>query len=358
MKKRFWLLLLCVISITAQAQYRAEKVMEGLLVPWSASFLNESQAFVTERNGKILLVDLNKGTKTELLQIEDVAAQGQGGLLDIALSPYDPQTFYFTYSKRTNTGADTTLAVAKFNGDKVTQWNDLLVTTSNSDTSRHFGSRISFIDKHLFFTVGDRGKRPNGQDLSTHAGSILRLNLDGTVPQDNPFVGVKNARPEIWSYGHRNPQGLFFDPQTQHLWEIEHGPRGGDEINLIKKGANYGWAKTSYGKEYWGPLDVGESKEAEGIESPAKVYIPSIAPSGLLLYRGDRYPKLNGKLLTGALKLTHINVITMDENQSAIKEERLLEDLQERIRDIKLSPDGWIYFTTDSGNIYRLMPDS
>ncbi|WP_165311150.1 PQQ-dependent sugar dehydrogenase [Vibrio ziniensis] len=357
MKKNILLLMLCVVSISALAQYRVEKVMEGLRVPWSISFINETKVLVTERNGKILIVDLENNTKQDLLKISDVAAQGQGGLLDIALSPYDRQTFYFTYSKKTSSGADTTLAIATFNENKVTQWNDLLVTVSNSDTSRHFGSRIVFIDKHVFFTVGDRGIRPNGQDLSTHAGSVLRLNIDGTVPHDNPFVKVKNARPEIWSFGHRNPQGLYFDQQTQDLWEIEHGPRGGDEINLIKKGANYGWAKTSYGKEYWGPLDVGESKEAEGVESPSKVYIPSIAPSGLLLYRGNRYPDFNGKLLTGALKLTHINVITMDENHSAVKEERILEDLQERIRDIKLSPDGWIYFTTDNGNIYRLQPN-
>ncbi len=356
MKSQLVTLFLSALSFPALSNYQAEKVMGGLLVPWSMSFVSSSKALVTERNGAIVLADMDNGTKSTLLELPNVAARGQGGLLDIALSPYDSSTFYFTYSKNTETGADTTLAIATFQNNKVIQWKDLLVTQSNSDTTRHFGSRIVFADNYLFFTVGDRGVRPNGQDRSTHAGSILRVNLDGSIPEDNPFLSSKNIQPEIWSYGHRNPQGLFFDNSSNNLWEIEHGPRGGDEINLIKKGENYGWAKTSYGKEYWGPLDVGESKEADNVESPVKIYIPSIAPSGLLLYRGNRYPELNGKLLTGALKLTHINVVTLNQTNEAIKEERLLENLKERIRDIKLSPDDWIYFTTDSGNIYRLLP--
>ncbi|WJG27687.1 PQQ-dependent sugar dehydrogenase [Vibrio furnissii] len=338
------------------AAWEAEKVMSGLLVPWGMSFVSNDQLLVTERNGDIVLVDLKTQTKTSLLQVASVAANGQGGLLDVALSPHDPTMFYFTYSKQHDSGVDTTLAMAHWDGKTVTAWRDVLITVSNSTTTRHFGSRIAFDATHLYFTIGDRGMRPNGQDRRTHAGSVLRLNLDGTTPDDNPFAGNPNAQAQIWSYGHRNPQGLYYDAPSQTLWEIEHGPRGGDEINLIRKGANYGWATTSYGKEYWGPVSVGDSEEADGIDSPRKVYIPSIAPSGLLLYRGQRYPQLNGKLLTGALKLTHINVITLDDNQSAIEETRLLESLNERIRDIRRSPDDWIYFSTDSGNIYRLKP--
>ncbi|WP_158140862.1 PQQ-dependent sugar dehydrogenase [Vibrio furnissii] len=338
------------------AAWEAEKVMSGLLVPWGMSFVSNDQLLVTERNGDIVLVDLKTQTKTTLLHVASVAANGQGGLLDVALSPHDPTVFYFTYSKQHDSGVDTTLAMASWDGKTVTAWRDVLITVSNSTTTRHFGSRIAFDATHLYFTIGDRGMRPNGQDRRTHAGSVLRLNLDGTTPDDNPFAGNPNAQAQIWSYGHRNPQGLYYDAPSQTLWEIEHGPRGGDEINLIRKGANYGWATTSYGKEYWGPVSVGDSEEADGIDSPRKVYIPSIAPSGLLLYRGQRYPQLNGKLLTGALKLTHINVITLDDNQSAIEETRLLESLNERIRDIRRSPDDWIYFSTDSGNIYRLKP--
>ncbi|WP_438947109.1 PQQ-dependent sugar dehydrogenase [Vibrio furnissii] len=338
------------------ATWEAEKVMSGLLVPWGMSFVSNDQLLVTERNGDIVLVDLKTQAKTSLLHVASVAANGQGGLLDVALSPHDPTMFYFTYSKQHDSGVDTTLAMANWDGKTVTAWRDVLITVSNSTTTRHFGSRIAFDATHLYFTIGDRGMRPNGQDRRTHAGSVLRLNLDGTTPDDNPFAGNPNAQAQIWSYGHRNPQGLYYDAPSQTLWEIEHGPRGGDEINLIRKGANYGWATTSYGKEYWGPVSVGDSEEADGIDSPRKVYIPSIAPSGLLLYRGERYPQLNGKLLTGALKLTHINVITLDDNQSAIEKTRLLESLNERIRDIRRSPDDWIYFSTDSGNIYRLKP--
>lgn len=347
------LMWLCCFNAAA---WEAEKVMSGLLVPWGMSFVSNDQLLVTERNGDIVLVDLKTQTKTSLLHVASVAANGQGGLLDVALSPHDPTVFYFTYSKQHDSGVDTTLAMASWDGKTVTAWRDVLITVSNSTTTRHFGSRIAFDATHLYFTIGDRGMRPNGQDRRTHAGSVLRLNLDGTTPDDNPFAGNPNAQAQIWSYGHRNPQGLYYDAPSQTLWEIEHGPRGGDEINLIRKGANYGWATTSYGKEYWGPVSVGDSEEADGIDSPRKVYIPSIAPSGLLLYRGQRYPQLNGKLLTGALKRTHINVITLDDNQSAIEETRLLESLNERIRDIRRSPDDWIYFSTDSGNIYRLKP--
>lgn len=351
-------LLCCVLTLCSlnAAAYQAEKVMSGLLVPWGMAFVSNQQALVTERNGGIVVVDLATQTKTPLLTVDTLAASGQGGLLDIALSPADPAIFYFTYSKKGQAGADTTLAMAHWDGKTVTDWRDLLVTVSHSDTTRHFGSRIAFDSNHLYFTVGDRGIRPNGQDLSTHAGSVLRLNLDGSTPDDNPFVDKDKAQGQIWSYGHRNPQGLYYDTSEQTLWAIEHGPRGGDEINLIKKGANYGWPATSYGKEYWGPIAVGDNEEADGIESPRKVYIPSIAPSGLLLYRGNRYPELDGKLLTGALKLTHINVVTLDASHQAVAESRLLESLDERIRDIRRSPDDWIYFTTDSGNIYRLLP--
>lgn len=348
-------ILMWLCSFNAAA-WETEKVMSGLLVPWGMSFVSNDQLLVTERNGDIVLVDLKTQTKTSLLHVASVAANGQGGLLDVALSPHDPTVFYFTYSKQHDSGIDTTLAMANWDGKTVTAWRDVLITVSNSTTTRHFGSRIAFDTTHLYFTIGDRGMRPNGQDRRTHAGSVLRLNLDGTTPDDNPFAGNPNAQAQIWSYGHRNPQGLYYDAPSQTLWEIEHGPRGGDEINLIRKGANYGWPTTSYGKEYWGPVSVGDSEEADGIDSPRKVYIPSIAPSGLLLYRGQRYPQLNGKLLTGALKLTHINVITLDDNQSAIEETRLLESLNERIRDIRRSPDDWIYFSTDSGNIYRLKP--
>ena len=213
--------------------------------------------------------------------------------MDVALLPNYKTTgwLYFTYVKEIEGEGATVLARAKLNKNKFYSWQELLVTSSRSDTSHHFGSRIAFDNNgHVFFGIGDRGERPNAQDISNHAGSILRLNLDGSIPHDNPFVNTKNALPEIWSYGHRNPQGLTYDIKTNRLWEIEHGPRGGDEINLIIKGANYGWPVISYGKEYWGPLAVGEGTHRKGMEQPVKVYIPSIAPGSLLMYSGNAFP--------------------------------------------------------------------
>jgi glucose/arabinose dehydrogenase len=184
----------------------------------------------------------------------------------------------------------------------------------------------------------------------------MRLRLDGSIPDDNPFLSRDNALPEIWSYGHRNPQGLLYDNNTGNLWSIEHGPRGGDEINLVVKGANYGWPVISYGKEYWGPVSIGEGTEKPGMEQPVKVYIPSIAPGSLLLYSATAFPQWQGNLFSGALKLRHLNRVSISVDNKAIAEERLLGDLNERIRALAQSPEGWIYFSTDSGKIIRMRP--
>jgi glucose/arabinose dehydrogenase len=234
----------------------------------------------------------------------------------------------------------------------------LLVTESATDTRKHFGSRIAFdANGHVFFGVGDRGKRPMAQDLSNHVGTIIRLNLDGSVPSDNPYFGNPGTRSEVWSFGHRNPQGLVFDVPTSRLWEIEHGPRGGDEINLITKARNYGWPVISHGKEYWGPVAVGEGTSKPGMEQPRKVYIPSIAPGSLVLYRGKAFPEWYGNLFAGALKLRHLNRIELSPSGQVVNEERILEDLNERIRALAISPEDWIYFSTDSGRILRILPE-
>lgn len=350
---RFTLIALSLMSANPALAWQAEKIASGFTLPWGISYLDEQTLLVTEREGIIKRLDLTSGTQTALAQI-DVIAKGQGGLLDIARSPFANDTFYFTYSKNQQGQGATTLAMAKYQNGKFSQWQELLVTESRSNTSRHFGSRITFDNNSLYFSIGDRGVRENGQDTQTHAGSILRLKPDGSVPSDNPFVNDANKRNEIWSYGHRNPQGIWYDSKTNKLWSIEHGPRGGDEINLIEKGANYGWPITSHGKEYWGPVAVGEAKEKPGIISPVKVYVPSIAPGSLVLYRGDKFPELQGKLIAGALKLMHLNVITINEQNQAIDETRILENLNERIRDVEITPSGDILFATDNGNIYRL----
>ena len=339
--------------------FQLNKVADGLGVPWGMAFIGPEQILLTERNGKIGILDTVSGVITRITGGPKVMHSGQGGLLDVAVPPGYSQRgwIYFSYSKAQQGKGVTTLARAKLKAKRLVTLQDMLITRSASTTGRHFGSRITFDGTgHLFFSVGDRGVRPNGQDLSTHAGSILRLTLDGSVPENNPFVQQKNALPEIWSYGHRNPQGMFYDKKHQRLWSIEHGPRGGDEINLILRGRNYGWPVISYGKEYWGPVQVGEGTEKEGMEKPIKFYVPSIAPGSLIVYSGKAFPAWKGNLFAGALKLTHLNRVEIDNDGKAVAEERLLEGLGERIRALVESPQGWLYFSTDSGKIFRLRP--
>lgn len=337
-----------------------EKIASGLGIPWGLAFISDDEILFTERRGALGILNIESGAVDRVSGLPDVLAEGQGGLMDVAVpADYKQQGWiYFTYSKNIQGQGATTLARSRLKNHRLHQWQDLLVTQSRSDTSRHYGSRIAFDDQgHVYFSVGDRGVRPNGQDLKTHAGAILRLKRNGDVPDDNPFADDKAVLPEIWSYGHRNPQGLVWDKKNQRLWAIEHGPRGGDEINLIEKGKNYGWPVISYGKEYWGPLAVGEGTHRKGMQQPVKTYIPSIAPGSLLYYSGDAFPQWNGALLAGALKLRHLNVVTLNEKAEAIQEDRLLEKRRQRIRALAQGPQGGIYFSTDSGDIVRIRPE-
>ena len=342
---------------------KVEKITEGLGVPWAIAVLPSNELLITEREGSIKLFNLQKLTTVTLKNTPNVLADGQGGMLDVVLAP-DFKTsgwIYFTYVKAVNGQGVTVLARARLKNQQFYEWQELLVTRSATSLDYHFGSRITFDEnKHVYFGIGDRGQRPNSQDLSNHAGSIIRLNFDGSLPPDNPFnnKSVKNSSvlPEIWSYGHRNPQGMAYDSEKKRLWSIEHGPRGGDEINRVLPANNYGWPLVSHGKEYWGPLSVGEGTHREDITPPVKVYIPSIAPSSLMIYTGDALPGWKGNLLAGALKLRHINRIVLDADGEFLKEERLLESLGERIRSLTQSPQGLIYFSTDSGLIYRISP--
>jgi len=346
------------------ASFQVEQLASGLNVPWGLAFLSSDRLLITQKNGSVSLLNISKQKITLIKNTPKVLSNGQGGMLDVAISPNYKQDkwIYFTYVKSLDGEGSTTLARTQLKNDSdegiaFTAWQDLLVTRSNTNTDYHFGSRVAFDTAgHVYFGVGDRGVRPSAQDLTNHAGSIIRIKLNGDVPADNPFVNSKNALAEIWSYGHRNPQGLAYDIKNQRLWEIEHGPRGGDELNLIVAGKNYGWPVISYGKEYWGPVAVGEATHKKGMQQPIKTYIPSIAPGSLLHYTGDAFPQWQGNLFAGALKLRHINRIVLDKNGRAIKEERLLENMHERIRALAQSPEGWIVFSTDSGNLYRIKP--
>ena len=335
-----------------------KEMASDLHIPWGMEFLNKNTLLVNQKNGKMILIDLKTGKKTNITHSVSVTEKGQGGSMDVVKHPNYPTTpwIYWTYVSKDKGQLFTNIARFQLKKNKMIQFEKLMSKTkSKSDTSRHFGSRIAFDHKgFLYFSIGDRGHRPNGQNLKTHAGSILRLHDDGRIPKDNPFVNSKEALPEIWSYGHRNPQGLSYDPVEKKLWVIEHGPRGGDEINLVEKGKNYGWATISYGKEYYAPIAVGESTHQKGMEQPVHHYIPSIAPCGMAVYQGRMFPKWQGSLLSGALKLTHLNRVEL-KNGQFVKEERLLKSFSQRIRHVKQAPDGSVFISTDSGQILKIL---
>lgn len=366
---------LCLIALAAKAErlstfssqdhsFELEKLIQVPGVPWGMAWLNSNTLIVTLRRGELVSVNLTKAKQGKqawqnISGLPAVWAQGQGGLLDVVKGP--DGYFYFTYSKPQNGSGVTTLAKAQIQQNEIGQvsmsaWQDVFISDSASSSNRHYGSRITFDESYIYFSIGDRGDRDNGQNTLNHAATIVRLNLDGSIPNSNPFVANDKVADAIYSYGHRNPQGLAYDTKHQHVWAIEHGPRGGDELNLLEAGANYGWPITSHGKEYWGPLKVGEAETKEGINSPLKVYEPSIAPGSLLYYSGEAFPAWQGDLFSGALKLQHLNRIIMDENGMPAGEERLLEDLNERVRALLSDSQGNLYFSADSGNLYKISP--
>ena len=331
----------------------------NLGIPWGMAILPDNTMLISQRQGILTKLDLNSGQKILITGLPQIKVRGQGGLFDIALSPNYASTawIYFSYCKGIQGKGATTLSRAKLSGSRLIELQDLLITQSATNTNVHYGGRISFDDNgHLFLSVGDRGVRSNAQNLKNHAGSILRINLDGTIPKDNPYVDNPNVLSEIWSHGHRNPQGLFFNLKTQQLWAIEHGPRGGDEINLIHAGHNYGWPIISYGLEYSIDRPVGIATRQEGMDQPVKTYVPSIAPSGLIQYSGKALPAWKNNLLTGSLKLRHLNRIILDDSNHGTEEIRLLRKVQGRIRNVIEDSKGWLYISTDDGRILRIRP--
>ena len=370
MRKRFFTVLLAFLALPAWAEkpvviksqaatFQLTTITSGLGIPWGLAFISDTDIIITERDGNIRLVNVETGKLRTLKGAPAVLADGQGGMLDVAVPPdfKAGDWIYFTFVRDRGGEGVTVLARAKLHKDQLVNWQDLLETRSATDTTYHFGSRITFDETgHVYFGVGDRGVRPTAQELTNHNGTVMRLTRDGKVPKDNPFLNKQNVLSEIWSYGHRNPQGIAYDFKNKRLWLIEHGPRGGDEINLVLPGRNYGWPVISYGKEYWGPLQVGEGTAREGMEQPVKQYTPSIAPGSLILYSGQAFAGWQGNLFAGALKLRHLNRVVINDQGQAIAEERLLQDLDERIRALAQSPQGWIYFTTDSGKLYSIKP--
>ena len=342
----FFLWPVCTLADT----FQLVKIASGLGVPWGMTFISDDKMLFTERQGNLGILNVNSGLLEYIEGLPEIHVAGQGGLMDVATSPeYDSEGWlYFTYVKPMNNYGETTLARARLIDLHLTDWQDLLVTRSIEGDNKHFGSRIAFDGEFVYFSVGERGYRPNAQDLSTHAGSIIRLNLDGSTPEDNPFVNNNQALDEIWSYGHRNPQGLAVHPETGNVWLNEHGPQGGDELNLVQPGLNYGWPVIGYGVNYGSGTAIHAGTRGEGIESPAHFWVPSIATSGMMIYTGDRFPAWTGSFFVGGTAGQQLARLTpsIDQPQRIEQEETLTYGIG-RVRDVRQGPDGYIYLAID-----------
>jgi len=341
-----------------------DKIYEGSEVVWGMDFISDSKIIFTEKSGKVLTLDLLTGESAVLGTVPNVSNSGQGGLLDIKVHPDFKKNrwVYVSMAHIGKEGNSTGLARAELKGAQFGSWQQLFVGKPASRSGIHFGSRILFHpDGQLFLTSGERGSMQLAQDLTSTQGKVLRLNADGSIPKDNPFVGQSKIEAAIWSYGHRNPQGMALNPVTKEIYVSEHGPRGGDEINLIKKGANYGWPVISYGNDYGSNQPIGEGTHKKGMEQPLKYFVPSIAPSGLVIYSGRLITEWKEAFISGALALQHLNIvhagIKLAGKELPSCERRLFEDMDERVRSVVEGPEGFIYFSTDSGVIYRLRPE-
>jgi len=354
---------LLVAPASAQSGVGLETVAEGLSHPWSVAFLPDGGYLVTERDG-ILKHVASSGVQDVVEGTPEVFAQGQGGLLDVVLSPdfEADNTIFLTFSQGSPEGAGTSLFKAELSdlgesGFALSNGETIFRGSNRAYGGRHFGSRLAFSpDGTLFMTLGDRGDGPRAQDPSDHTGSVLRLTADGDPAPGNPYLDQDQVKPEIWSIGHRNPQSASVNPATGALWIVEHGARGGDEINIPQAGKNYGWPVISYGRHYSGGK-IGEGTEKEGMEQPIHYWDPSIAPSGMAFVTSERYPDWQGNLLVGALRGQHLARLEL-EGDRVRGEEKLLADLGERIRDVRQAPDGYLYILTDSdnGRLIRLLP--
>lgn len=342
------------------AAFRLQQVAEGLQIPWAIAFLPDGNALVSERAaGRIVILDIESGSVTSLEGgPDDVFVKDNAGMLDVVLHPdfASNEWVYYCYTAgdaRLNT---TVVERARFSGGAMTAPERIFAALPWYHNSIVYGCRLAFRDDFLFVTMGDRWDlRHLSQSPGSHLGKVLRLDHDGRAPADNPYVGIAGAMPEVWSLGNRNAQGLVVHPVTGDLWEHEHGPKGGDEVNVIDAGRNYGWPVISYGMEYSGE-PVGEGlTEQEGMEQPVYKYVPSIAPSDMFFYTGAAFPEWRGNLFIGALALRHLNRLVI-EGHEVQHEERLLEKQAWRVRFVEQGPDDFVYLGTDDGNIYRLVP--
>ena len=333
-----------------------EVIVSDLNIPWGFAFLPDNSMLITEKSGE--LIHFKNETKTNISGLPEIYVRGQGGLLDIILHPnYDKNGWiYFSYasSEGDDSGGNTTIARAQLKDNSLTNLQVLYKASPDTTKGQHFGSRLAFDDDgYLYFSVGERGNRnENPQDITRDGGKIYRLNDDGSIPKDNPFVNETNAKTAIYSYGHRNPQGMTIHPDSRQIWTHEHGPKGDDEINIIKAGKNYGWPVISYGVNYIGTKFT-DITEKEGMEQPIHYWDPSIAPSGMAFIKSDKYGDWDGNLLVGSLKFQYLDMCTL-KNNKVIKEERLLDGLG-RVRCVEQGPDGFIYVGIENLGIVKLI---
>ena len=348
--------LACAAALASAQVLRPVTVASGLKNPWALAFLPDGRMLVTEKAGRIRIVAADGKVGQPLQGVPPVESAGQGGLLDVAIDPKfaDNGLVYWSYSEadpsdqRANS---TAVARGRLEGNRLNDVRVVFRQAPKYASSAHFGSRLVFArDGRLFVTLGDRfSRRDDAQILDNHHGKIVRIEPDGRVPADNPFVGRAGARPEIWSYGHRNVQGAAIHPSTGELWADEHGPQGGDELNVAEPGKNYGWPVITYGVNYGLGTKIGEGTEKAGMEQPLTRWVPSIATSGLAFLTSDRYPDWKGSAFIGGLRAQVLVRLELD-GRKVLREERLLQDLGERIRDVRQGPDGWLYVVTDSSN--------
>ncbi|SHJ39671.1 PQQ-dependent sugar dehydrogenase [Pseudozobellia thermophila] len=337
--------------------FTPELMIDKMQIPWGMAFLPDGSMLVTEKSGEI--IHFKNGTKTKVSNVPKVYNRGQGGLLDIEVHPDYKNNgwIYISYSSEEGPekGGHTALMRAKLKNNALVENELLYKATPNTTKGQHFGSRIVFDnDGYLFLSIGERGARDeNPQDITRDGGKIYRFYDDGRIPEDNPFVGQEGAKTAIYSYGHRNPQGLAKHPVTGEIWDNEHGPRGGDEINIIKPGANYGWPVITYGINYSG-TPITDKTEMEGMEQPLYYWLPSIAPSGMAFVTSDKYGDWKGSILVGSLKFQYLERLVLDGGK-VVNREKLMADIG-RVRDVKEGPDGLIYVAVEGKGVYKLLP--
>ncbi|GGW30814.1 PQQ-dependent sugar dehydrogenase [Arenibacter certesii] len=345
------------VSTPDKITFTPQLIIDDLPIAWGMAFLPDGSILITEKSGD--LIRFKDGNKSIINNSPTIYNRGQGGLLDIAIDPDYKNNgwIYISYSSEEgeDKGGNTAIMRAKLNGNSLTNNEVLYKASPNSTKGQHFGSRIEFDnDGYLYFSIGDRGDRDvNPQDITKDGGKVYRINRDGSIPSDNPFVNSEGAKTAIYSYGHRNPQGMVKNPYTGDIWTNEHGPQGGDEINIVGKGKNYGWPVITYGINYSGTPITDQTKK-KGMEDPLHYWVPSIAPSGMTFVTSDKYPSWKGSLLIGSLKFQYLERLEL-KNNKVVYREKLMPDLG-RIRDVKQAPDGFIYVSVEGKGIYKLVP--